>query len=80
LPKTNAPLAIKLFGPGFAALKSDYGVDQFQFYTPPALSYLRIASTGTASTEMLGSAAELARQSNTLREEVNRFLAHIRAA
>jgi methyl-accepting chemotaxis protein len=33
---------IKLFGPGFAALKSDYGVDQFQFHTPPALSYLRV--------------------------------------
>jgi methyl-accepting chemotaxis protein len=33
---------IKLFGPGFAELKSDYGVDQFQFHTPPALSYLRV--------------------------------------
>jgi methyl-accepting chemotaxis protein len=31
-----------LFGAGFAALKSDYGVDQFQFHTPPAISYLRV--------------------------------------
>ena len=39
-----------------------------------------IASTGAAASEMLGSAAELARQSSTLRQEVDRFLAHIRAA
>ena len=31
-----------LFGAGFAGLKSDYGVDQFQFHTPPAISYLRV--------------------------------------
>jgi len=33
---------IKLFGPAFAVLKSDYGVDQFQFHSPPAISYLRV--------------------------------------
>jgi methyl-accepting chemotaxis protein len=33
---------IKLFGPTFAVLKSDYGVDQFQFHSPPAISYLRV--------------------------------------
>jgi methyl-accepting chemotaxis protein len=33
---------IGLFGPGFAALRADYGVDQFQFHTPPAISYLRV--------------------------------------
>ena len=31
-----------LFGAGFATMKSDYGVDQFQFHTPPAISYLRV--------------------------------------
>jgi methyl-accepting chemotaxis protein len=33
---------IKLFGPAFAVLKSEYGVDQFQFHSPPAISYLRV--------------------------------------
>jgi len=33
---------MKLFVPGFASLKSDYGVDQFQFHTSPAISYLRV--------------------------------------
>jgi methyl-accepting chemotaxis protein len=32
----------KLFVPSFAGLKADYGVDQFQFHTPPAISYLRV--------------------------------------
>jgi methyl-accepting chemotaxis protein len=36
---------IRLFAPGFPALKSDYGVDQFQFHTPPAISYLRVHQT-----------------------------------
>ena len=31
-----------LFGPGFAALKSDYGVDQFQFHTPASASLFRV--------------------------------------
>ena len=39
-----------------------------------------IAATGTAAEEVLGSAVELARQSQRLREEVDRFLAQIRAA
>jgi methyl-accepting chemotaxis protein len=32
----------RLFGPVFAVIKSDYGVDQFQFHVPPATSYLRV--------------------------------------
>lgn len=39
-----------------------------------------IATTETAAREMLGSAAKLATQSETLRSEVDRFLASIRAA
>ncbi len=31
-----------LFLPGFAKLKSDYGVRQFQFHEPPATSFLRV--------------------------------------
>jgi methyl-accepting chemotaxis protein len=30
------------FGAGFAELKSVYGVEQFQFHTPPATSFLRV--------------------------------------
>ena len=33
---------MRLFGAGMASLKSDYGVDQFQFHTPPAISFLRV--------------------------------------
>jgi methyl-accepting chemotaxis protein len=33
---------VRQFGPVFAAIKSDYGVDQFQFHLPPATSYLRV--------------------------------------
>ncbi|MCU7843654.1 MAG: methyl-accepting chemotaxis protein [Candidatus Thiodiazotropha sp. (ex Monitilora ramsayi)] len=32
----------KLFVPGFAHLKSEYGVRQFQFHEPPATSFLRV--------------------------------------
>ena len=32
----------RLFAPAFAGLKAGYGVDQFQFHTPPAFSYLRV--------------------------------------
>jgi methyl-accepting chemotaxis protein len=39
-----------------------------------------IAATGTAAKEVLNSAAELARQSQALRGEVDRLLAHVRAA
>jgi methyl-accepting chemotaxis protein len=39
-----------------------------------------IAATGTAAEEVLGSAVELSKQSQRLRDEVDRFLAHIRAA
>ncbi len=31
-----------LFGPGFKALKDKYGVEQLQFHTPPAISFLRL--------------------------------------
>ncbi|WP_244422337.1 cache domain-containing protein [Bradyrhizobium sp. ORS 285] len=33
---------MRLFGAGMASLRSDYGVDQFQFHTPPAVSFLRL--------------------------------------
>jgi hypothetical protein len=42
MARNDRDALIVLFGPGFAALKSDYGVDQFQFHTPPAISYLRV--------------------------------------
>ncbi len=32
----------QLFVPGFAQLKKEYGVRQFQFHTPPATSFLRV--------------------------------------
>ena len=32
----------ELFVPGFAKLKSEYGVRQFQFHEPPATSFLRV--------------------------------------
>ncbi|WP_027521883.1 methyl-accepting chemotaxis protein [Bradyrhizobium sp. Ec3.3] len=35
-------MLVRLFGPVFAATKSDYGVDQFQFHVPPATSFLRV--------------------------------------
>jgi methyl-accepting chemotaxis protein len=31
-----------LFVPGFKTLEKNYGVEQFQFHTPPATSYLRV--------------------------------------
>jgi methyl-accepting chemotaxis protein len=39
-----------------------------------------IVATGTAAEEVLGSAVELSKQSQRLRDEVGRFLEHIRAA
>lgn len=33
---------LRLFGPTFAPLKLAYGVEQFQFHTPPATSFLRV--------------------------------------
>lgn len=33
---------MSFFGSGFANLKSHYGVEQFQFHTPPATSFLRV--------------------------------------
>lgn len=31
-----------LFAPGFGLMKKEYGVEQFQFHTPPATSWLRV--------------------------------------
>jgi methyl-accepting chemotaxis protein len=42
MAKDDRDALMRLFGPGFAAMKSEYGVDQFQFHTPPAVSFLRI--------------------------------------
>lgn len=42
MARNDRDALMALFGAGFAALKSDYGVDQFQFHTPPAISYLRV--------------------------------------
>ncbi|MEA3090303.1 MAG: methyl-accepting chemotaxis protein [Caballeronia sp.] len=33
---------MSFFGPGFASIKSNYGVEQLQFHTPPATSFLRV--------------------------------------
>jgi methyl-accepting chemotaxis protein len=38
------------------------------------------ADTGAAASQVLGSAGELAKQSETLRREVDKFLAGVRAA
>ena len=38
----DRPALLSLFGPGFAFLKSQYGVDQLQFHLPPATSFARI--------------------------------------
>lgn len=35
-------LISELFVPGFALLAKDYGVDQFQFHTPPATAWFRV--------------------------------------
>jgi methyl-accepting chemotaxis protein len=37
---------LKQFEPGFALLKSQYGVDQFQFHTVPATSFVRVHQPG----------------------------------
>ena len=42
MAKDDRAALMRLFGPGFATMKSEYGVDQFQFHTPPAVSYLRV--------------------------------------
>jgi methyl-accepting chemotaxis protein len=42
MAKDDRDALMRLFGPGFATMKSEYGVDQFQFHTPPAMSYLRV--------------------------------------
>lgn len=38
----DRPALASLFVPPFAILKQQYGVDQFQFHTPPAVSFLRV--------------------------------------
>jgi methyl-accepting chemotaxis protein len=42
MAKQDRDALVRLFGPVFTAIKSDYGVDQFQFHVPPATSYLRV--------------------------------------
>ncbi len=42
MAKQDREALVRLFGPVFAAIKSDYGVDQFQFHVPPATSFLRV--------------------------------------
>ncbi|MCW1996794.1 sensor histidine kinase regulating citrate/malate metabolism [Bradyrhizobium japonicum] len=42
MAKQDREALVRLFGPVFTAIKSDYGVDQFQFHVPPATSYLRV--------------------------------------
>ena len=42
MAKQDREALVRLFGPVFAAIKSDHGVDQFQFHVPPATSYLRV--------------------------------------
>ena len=42
MAKNDRDALLRLFGSSFAPLKSAYGVEQFQFHTPPATSYLRI--------------------------------------
>jgi len=39
---TDRETLLRLFGPGFARLKADYGVDQFQFHTPASTSLFRV--------------------------------------
>ena len=38
----NRAALAALFVPGFGLLNRDYGVEQFQFHTPPAVSWLRV--------------------------------------
>jgi methyl-accepting chemotaxis protein len=42
MAKQDRDALMRLFGPVFAATKSEYGVDQFQFHVPPATSFLRV--------------------------------------
>ncbi len=42
LLKTNRQGLLDTFGPGFTTLKERYGVEQFQFHTPPATSLARL--------------------------------------
>jgi len=42
MAKNDREALMRLFGPTFAVLKADYGVDQFQFHTAPATSYFRV--------------------------------------
>ncbi|MDN5000121.1 cache domain-containing protein [Bradyrhizobium sp. GCM10027634] len=42
MAKQDRETLARLFVPVFAATKSEYGVEQFQFHTPPATSFLRV--------------------------------------
>ncbi|BAM90377.1 conserved exported hypothetical protein [Bradyrhizobium oligotrophicum S58] len=45
---------MRLFGAGMASMKSDYGVDQFQFHTPPATSFLRVHQSAKFGDDLSG--------------------------
>ena len=42
MAKQDRNALVGLFGPVFAATKSEYGVEQFQFHVAPATSFLRV--------------------------------------
>jgi methyl-accepting chemotaxis protein len=42
MAKQDREALVRLVGPVFSAIKSDYGVDQFQFHVAPATSFLRV--------------------------------------
>jgi methyl-accepting chemotaxis protein len=42
MARDDRKLLLSFFGPGFASIQSNYGVEQFQFHTPPATSFLRV--------------------------------------
>ncbi|MGY3031344.1 hypothetical protein ACVIIV_000514 [Bradyrhizobium sp. USDA 4354] len=42
MAKQDRNALVTLFGPVFAATKSEYGVEQFQFHMAPATSFLRV--------------------------------------
>ena len=54
MARNDRDALIKLFGPGFASLKANYGVDQFQFHVAPAISYLRVHQPAKFGDDLAG--------------------------
>ncbi|WP_027577583.1 methyl-accepting chemotaxis protein [Bradyrhizobium sp. WSM1743] len=54
MAKQDREALVRLFGPVFAAIKSDYGVDQFQFHVPPATSFLRVHQSAKFGDDLSG--------------------------